>query len=90
MKLANNKILITGSASGVCLGLTERFMQESNTVIICGRREAVLKEVADKFPGVITKVCDLAVEADRIELFNWVSENHADLNVLVNNAGIQN
>jgi uncharacterized oxidoreductase len=90
MKLANNKILITGGASGIGLGLTERFIQENNTVIICGRREATLKEVKDKFPTVITKVCDLTLEADRIELYNWVSENHSDLDVLVNNAGIQN
>jgi uncharacterized oxidoreductase len=90
MKLSNNKILITGGASGIGLGLTERFIQQNNTVIICGRREAKLKEVKDKFPSVITKVCDLSVEADRVELYNWVSENHSDLNVLVNNAGIQN
>ena len=90
MKLANNKILITGGGSGIGLGLTERFIQENNTVIICGRREAVLKEAADKFPSVITKVCDVSIEADRIELYNWISENHSDLNVLVNNAGIQN
>ena len=90
MQLTNNKILITGGASGIGFGLTERFIKENNTVIICGRREAVLKEVADKFPAVITKVCDLSVEADRIELYNWVAENHSDLNVLVNNAGIQN
>jgi uncharacterized oxidoreductase len=90
MKLSNNKILITGGASGIGLGLTERFIQQNNTVIICGRREAKLKEVKDKFPSVITKVCDLTVEADRVELYNWVSENHSDLNVLVNNAGIQN
>jgi uncharacterized oxidoreductase len=89
MKLANNKILITGGASGLGLGLTERFIQENNTLIICGRRESVLKEVSDKFPSVITKVCDLSVEADRVELFKWVSLNHSDLNVLVNNAGIQ-
>lgn len=90
MKLANNKILITGGASGIGLGLTERFIQENNTVIICGRREATLKEVANKFPSVITKVCDLSLEEERIELYNWVAENHGDLNVLVNNAGIQN
>jgi uncharacterized oxidoreductase len=90
MKLTNNKILITGGASGIGLGLTERFIQENNTVIICGRREAALKEVTDKFPSVITKVCDLSVESDRIALYNWVSENHSDLNMLVNNAGIQN
>lgn len=90
MKLANNKILITGGASGIGLGLTERFIHEKNTVIICGRRESVLKEVADKHPSVITRVCDLSDEADRIKLFEWISKDHSDLNVLVNNAGIQN
>ena len=90
MKLSNNKILITGGARGIGLGLTERFIQENNTVIICGRRETTLREVKDRFSSVITKVCDLSLEADRIELYNWVSENHPELNVLVNNAGIQN
>ena len=90
MNLSNNTILITGGASGIGLGLTERFIKENNTVIICGRREAVLKEVAAKFPAVITKVCDLSVEAERIALLDWVSANHPDLTVLVNNAGIQN
>lgn len=90
MKLANNKILITGGGSGIGLGLTERFIQEGNAVIICGRREALLREVADRFPTVIAKVCDLSLENDRLELYNWVAENHSDLNVLVNNAGIQN
>jgi uncharacterized oxidoreductase len=90
MKLTGNTILITGGASGIGLGLTERFLKEGNKVIICGRREEALQEAANKFPSVITKVCDLSVEAERIELYNWVSENHSDLNVLINNAGIQN
>lgn len=90
MKVTGNKILITGGATGIGLGLTERFLQEGNTVIICGRRQDVLKEVSDRHPAVITKVCDLANEADRIKLYNWVAANHSDLNVLINNAGIQN
>jgi len=90
MKLAKNKILITGGASGIGLGLTERFIQENNTVIICGRRDNLLKEIAARLPSVIIKECDLSQEADRIALYNWVAENHGDLNVLVNNAGIQN
>jgi len=89
MQLANNKILITGGASGIGLGLTERFIQEGNTVIICGRRESVLQEVAEKLPSVITKVCDLSSEAERVALYEWVAAEHGDLNVLVNNAGIQ-
>jgi uncharacterized oxidoreductase len=90
MNLSNNKILITGGASGIGLGLTKRFIQENNDVIICGRRPEALKEVSDKFPSVITKVCDLSVEEERVELYEWIYENHSDLNVLVNNAGIQN
>lgn len=90
MQLQNNKILITGGATGIGLGLTERFISENNAVIICGRRQEALKEVADRFPNVITRVCDISLVADRLELYNWIRENHSDLNVLVNNAGIQN
>ncbi len=90
MKLANNKILITGGASGIGLGLTERFIQENNTVIICARRKQVLEAAKEKFPTVITRECDLSDEANRIELYNWIATDHSDLNVLVNNAGIQN
>ena len=90
MKISNNKILITGGASGIGLGLTERFIQENNTVIICGRREEVLAAAAAKFPSVITKVCDLSDENERMDLLNWIEQNHPDTNVLINNAGIQN
>lgn len=89
MKLTNNKILITGGASGIGLGLTKRFLEEGNIVIICGRREELLNGVAKNNPGVITKVCDLTIPKERIGLFNWINENHSDLNVLINNAGIQ-
>jgi uncharacterized oxidoreductase len=90
LKITNNKILITGGATGIGLGLTERFISENNTVIICGRRESVLKDIAAKYPSVITRVCNLAIEEERIELFNWIAKDHPDLNVLVNNAGVQN
>lgn len=89
MKISNNKILITGGASGIGLGLTERFIMENNSVIICGRRESLLKEVSDRFPSVITRKCDLSVARERENLFKWISEKHNDLNVLVNNAGVQ-
>ncbi|MEO8147821.1 MAG: SDR family NAD(P)-dependent oxidoreductase [Bacteroidia bacterium] len=89
MKISNNKILITGGASGIGFAMAERFIKENNTVIICGRRESALKEATDKLPSIITKQCDLTLSSEREELFKWISEEHADLNVLVNNAGIQ-
>jgi uncharacterized oxidoreductase len=89
MKLSGNKILITGGATGIGSGLMQRFVQENNTVIICGRRESTLKEATQKFPSVITRVCDLSIAGERENLFNWIAKEHNDLNVLVNNAGIQ-
>jgi uncharacterized oxidoreductase len=64
MKLSNNKILITGGASGIGLGLTERFIKENNTVIICGRREEKLKVVRDKFRSVNYITGFLKITAD--------------------------
>src|SRR5664279_523640 len=89
MKLSNNKILITGGASGIGLGLTKRFIEEGNTVIICGRRASVMQEVADQYPTIITKVCDVSVKDEREALYHWIEKEHPDTNVLINNAGIQ-
>lgn len=90
MKISGKKILVTGGASGIGFAMAERFVLDGNTVIICGRRADALESAKQKLPGLISKVCDLAKEADRTQLFNWIRETHADLNILVNNAGIQN
>jgi uncharacterized oxidoreductase len=89
MKLSGNKILITGGASGIGLGLTRRFVEEGNEVIVCGRRESALEEAAAEVPGIITRVADVSTADGRTELFNWIADEHPNTNVLVNNAGIQ-
>lgn len=90
MNISNNKILITGGASGIGRGLTERFIEERNTVIICGRRENALEEIKKDFPEVITYRCDLSKSEERESLYSWIEKEHSDLSVLVNNAGVQN
>jgi len=90
MKLTGNKILITGGASGIGLGLTEMFLNEKNSVIVCGRRKEILDQLQQKHPSVVTRVCDLSKEDERVQLFEWIKEFYSDVNVLVNNAGIQN
>lgn len=89
MNRTNKKILVTGGGSGIGLALAERFAQRGNTVIICGRRADVLQEAVARVPGLISKVCDLSSEQERVALRDWVATEHADLDVLVNNAGIQ-
>ncbi|WP_110926118.1 SDR family oxidoreductase [Bacillus massiliglaciei] len=89
MNISGNTVLITGGASGIGLAFAERFLQTGNEVIIVGRREEKLKEAKEKHPAFHTRVCDVADEADRIALFEWASQTFPNLNVLVNNAGIQ-
>ena len=89
MQLSNNKILITGGASGIGYAMAERFIAEGNTVIICGRRKEALKDAAEKLPSLITRQCDLTESRERKDLYKWIAKKHKDLNVLVNNAGIQ-
>lgn len=89
MKLSGNKILVTGGATGIGLGLAHRFAEEGNEVIICGRRKSALAEAVNSVPGLVTRVADLTVPKDRVGLLDWVAREHPDTNVLVNNAGIQ-
>ncbi|WNQ10786.1 SDR family NAD(P)-dependent oxidoreductase [Paenibacillus aurantius] len=89
MKLIGNTILITGGGSGIGLAFAERFIKTGNKVIVCGRRENVLQQAKEKVPNLITRVCDLEMESERVALFDWVTANFPDVNVLVNNAGIQ-
>jgi uncharacterized oxidoreductase len=89
MKMTGNTILVTGGATGIGLAMAEVFTREGNTVIICGRRKENLLLAQSKFPQIHYQVCDLANPGDRQRLYKWAVSNFPELNVLVNNAGIQ-
>ena len=89
MKTKNNTVLITGGATGIGFSLAEALINAGNRVIICGRRENRLKEAQQKLPQLQIKVCDVSREKERELLFNWVKDNFKDINILINNAGIQ-
>ncbi len=52
MKTSGNTILITGSTSGIGLGLAVRFNEAGNRVIVAGRRKALLEQITTDYPGV--------------------------------------
>lgn len=89
MKLSGNTILITGGSTGIGYELAKQFLDADNEVIICGRRENRLLEAKKNHPELHIRVCDVANDNDRRELYNWVTDNFSDLNIIINNAGIQ-
>lgn len=89
MHIENNTILITGGATGIGFALAERFLAANNNVIVCGRREEALQAAKQKLPGLQIRVADLNDAGERQSLIAWTVENFPNLNILVNNAGIQ-
>lgn len=89
MNTKGNTILITGGATGIGFALAEVLSKTGNEVVICGRREHRLLEAKSKLQKVHIKQCDIADAANRTMLFEWAAAHFPDLNILVNNAGIQ-
>jgi uncharacterized oxidoreductase len=89
MKLDGNTILITGGATGIGFALAEAFVKAGSEVIVCARTEENLEQAKEKLPELHVKKCDISQEEECDELYMWATENFKDLNVLVNNAGIQ-
>jgi len=89
MQLSGNTILITGGGTGIGRALARRFSDRGNEVILCGRRAEKLAEARETMPRIQTMVCDVGNAAAREKLVEHILEEFPDLNVLVNNAGIQ-
>jgi len=87
--MQNNTILITGGATGIGFAMAKYFSERDNTVIICGRRADRLAEAAELLPGIKTIKCDVSDPSDRAALFAYIRDNYPDMNILINNAGIQ-
>jgi uncharacterized oxidoreductase len=90
MRLNGNKVLITGGATGIGYELSRLFLSTGSRILVCGRRRALLEELKRKYPEEVEYlVADISVESERDRLIEWVKASHPDVNVLVNNAGVQ-
>ena len=89
LDLGGNTVLITGGATGIGYALAERFIGAGSEVIVCGRRKSKLQAANRQLPTLHVKQCDVGVESERRSLLNWATARFHELNVLVNNAGIQ-
>jgi len=69
--------------------MAKYFHERRNTVIICGRSENRLTQATKELQVIHTIKCDVADFGDRKTLFLYVSGNFPNINILINNAGIQ-
>lgn len=100
MRLKDKRVLISGGARGIGLGIAERFIREGASVFLVDLREEQLtgaveqlKKQALSLPHgdsiqVHSAVCDLAdaAQVERVAVLAW--DTLAGLNILINNAGI--
>ena len=89
MKLTGNTVLVTGGGSGIGLAFAEKFLELGNRVIICGRSSKKLELAARQHPCLATLCCDLTDAGQVMALVEKIKDEFVDLNILVNNTGIQ-
>ncbi|NER48760.1 MAG: SDR family NAD(P)-dependent oxidoreductase [Symploca sp. SIO1A3] len=85
MKATHNTVLITGGTSGIGFALAQRFLREGNTVIVTGTNAQKAEIVKSQFPKITIELADMR---NRQEL-RKLAYNYPDVNILINNAGIQ-
>jgi uncharacterized oxidoreductase len=88
MKMTGNTIFITGGGTGIGQGLAKAFHARGNQVIIAGRRQTPLMETAQDCPGMAYHEIDMRDPASIARVAVWLVKNHAQVNVLINNAGV--
>lgn len=89
--LAGRHVLITGGGTGLGRAMGRRFLDLGASLVICGRRAAVLDataaELRDQVPGadVATHVCDVRDPAQVEAMLDAIWQRRP-LDILVNNA----
>ena len=89
MKLSGNTLLITGGSSGIGYALAEAFLDAGSTVVICARDVQRLQDAQRRHPALHVYACDVADGVARDALVAHITDRFPQLNVLVNNAGVQ-
>ena len=89
MKLSDNTVLVTGGGSGIDLALAKALTLRGNTVVVCDRNAQKLEAVCKENPIIVTFLCNIASDQDQQRFVESITQIYQNLNILINNAGIQ-
>jgi len=89
-QLKNKVAVVTGASRGIGRAMAEVFAREGATVVICGRKQNTLDEVAAELKGLAGKIVPLACHVGKLEelqhLVDTTTRDHGKIDILVNNA----
>lgn len=87
MDLKNSTVLITGGTSGIGLELVRQLTEQGAQIIVTGRKIDVLSETKKRFPKIHIFQSDVSNPSDIRQLYEDVTRQFPELNILINNAG---
>ncbi len=87
MDLKNSTILITGGSSGIGLEFVKQLTEQGSTLIITGRNIDALDQAKAQFPNLHTFQSDVSNPRDIGLLYQQVTQQFPQLNMIINNAG---
>jgi 3-hydroxy acid dehydrogenase / malonic semialdehyde reductase len=88
--MANKTAFITGATSGIGKATAQLFAQHNINLILCGRNAQKLSELKTELSTLVnvTTLCfDVSNQTDVFAQVNSLKETHAQIDVLINNAG---
>ena len=89
MGILDNKVaIVTGASRGIGRAIAETFVHEGARVVICGRKQDALEQVAREIgPGAKPIACHVGRLPDLESLVATATREFARIDILVNNAG---
>ncbi len=88
-KLKNKVAVITGANSGIGLATAKLYLKEGAKVVLSGRRQDALDEVAKDLSGdFITVLADVSNPEDNKKLIQAATNHYGNIDILFLNAGI--